>query len=89
MLKNKSPDYLFIIHKDGHDALQEIQTKFLFLKLGVTFYKSSFFLCTTIEWNNLNQDLRNSESYTLFRSSILNLSGHLQIVFTTVRILRV
>ena len=35
------------------------------------FHKNLFFPGTTIEWNNLNQDLRNSESYILFRSSIL------------------
>ena len=35
------------------------------------FHKNLFFPGTTIEWNNLNQDLRNSESYILFPSSIL------------------
>ena len=35
------------------------------------FHKNSIFSSTTIEWNNLDQDLRNSESYTLFHSSIL------------------
>ena len=30
-----------------------------------------FLPSTVIEWHNLDQDLRNSESYTLFRSSIL------------------
>ena len=35
------------------------------------FHKNSFFPSTTIEWNNLDHDLRNTESYTLFRSSIL------------------
>ena len=33
--------------------------------------QNSFFPSTTIEWNNLDQDLRNSESYTLLCSSIL------------------
>ena len=37
-----------------------------------SFYKNSFFWSTTIEWNNLHHDLRNSESYALFRSNILN-----------------
>ena len=35
------------------------------------FYKNSFFSSTTIEWNNLDQDLRNNESYTWFHSGIL------------------
>ena len=37
------------------------------------FYKNLFFLSTTIEWKNLEQDFRNSGSFTLFRSSILKL----------------
>ena len=45
--------------------------KFLFFKTKHNFYKKVF-PSTTIEWNNLDQDLRNSESYTLFGSSILN-----------------
>ena len=35
------------------------------------FSKNLFFPSAAIEWNNLNQDFRNSESCTLFRSSIL------------------
>ena len=40
-------------------------------KTNHNFYKNSFFPSTTIEWNNLDHDLRDTESYTLFRSSIL------------------
>ena len=40
-------------------------------KTNHNFYKNSFFPSTTIEWNNPDHDLRNTESYTLFRSSIL------------------
>ena len=35
------------------------------------FSKNLFFPSAAIEWNNLNQDFRNTESCTLFRSSIL------------------
>ena len=35
------------------------------------FYENSVFPSITVEWNNLDQDLRNCESYTLFHSSIL------------------
>ena len=56
-------------------------------KTKQNFYKNSFFASTTIEWNNLDQDIRNSESYILFRPSILKFLGHLQIVFTALRIL--
>ena len=40
-------------------------------KTNHNFYKNSFFASNTIELNNLDYDLRNTESYTLFRSSIL------------------
>ena len=69
ILKNKSPDYLFRIipQRKTHHTLQGIQTKFIFLKLSIT----SFLPSTTIECCNIDQDLRNSESYTLLYSSIL------------------
>ena len=66
----KNPQNISKYYKQGHHTLQEIQTKLLFLKLTTT-YKNLFFPSTTTEWNNLDHDLRNSESYTLFRSSIL------------------
>ena len=40
-------------------------------KTNHNFDKNSFFPSATTEWNNLDHDHRNSESYTLFRSSIL------------------
>ena len=36
------------------------------------FYKNPFFPIAAIEWNNLDQDLRNSGSFILLRSIILN-----------------
>ena len=42
-LKNKSPDYLFRIIPQSSSILQEIHTKFLFLKLSITFTKIRFF----------------------------------------------
>ena len=36
-----------------------------------TFYKMSFFLSTTVEWNNLDQELMKCESYSLFPYNIL------------------
>ena len=52
-------------HKGGYYILSEIQTKFFFSNLSITFSS------TTTEWNNVDRDLRNSESYTLFCSIIL------------------
>ena len=72
ILKNKSLDYLFRIIPQRR--LQEItrnSDEIPLFKTKHNFYKNSFFPSTTIEWNNLDQDLRNSESYTLLRSSIL------------------
>ena len=36
-----------------------------------TFLKNSFFLSTVIEWNNVDKSIRSSESFSLFRKSIL------------------
>ena len=71
-LKNKSPDYLFrIIPQRRSSYIKRNSYKIPLFKIKLNFYKNGFFLSTTIEWNNLDQDLRNSESYTLFHSSIL------------------
>ena len=36
-----------------------------------TFFKNSIFLSTVIEWNNLDKSIRSSESFALFKKSIL------------------
>ena len=70
--KNKSPDYLFrIIPQRRSSYIARNSDEIPLFKTKHNFYKNSFFQSTTIECNNLDQDLRNSESYTLFRSSIL------------------
>ena len=71
-LKNKSPDYLLrkIPQRRSSHIIRNSDEIPLF-ETKHNFYKNSFFPSTTIEWNNLDQDLRNSESYTLLRSSIL------------------
>ena len=56
--------------------LNQLHASFLFpliplFKTNHNFYKDSFFPSTAIEWNNLDHDIRITESYTLFRSSIL------------------
>ena len=52
------------------DILLRESDKIPVFKTKHNFYKNLFFLSTTVEWNNFTQDLRNSESYTLFRYSI-------------------
>ena len=73
ILKNKSPDYLFkIIAQRRSSYITRNSDEIPLFKTNHIFYKNSFFPSTTIEWNNLDHDLRNTESYTLLRSSILN-----------------
>ena len=71
-MKNKSPDYLFrTIPQRISSYITGNSDEIPRFKTKNNFYKNSFFPNTTIEWNNFDQDLRNSESYALFRSSIL------------------
>ena len=70
--KNKSPGYLFrIIPQRSSSYITRNSDEVPLFKAKHNFYKNSVFSSTTIEWNNLDQDLRNSESYILLRSSIL------------------
>ena len=72
ILKNKSPDYLVkIIPQRRPSYITRNSDEIPLFKTNYNFYKNSFFPSTTIEWNNFDNDLRNTESYTLFRSSIL------------------
>ena len=70
--KNKSPGYLFrIIPQRRSSYITRNSDEVPLFKAKHNFYKNSLFPSTTIEWNSLDQDLRNSESYILLRSSIL------------------
>ena len=70
--KNESLDYLYSIIPQcisryitkNTDTVRSFNTRH-------TFYKMSFFLSTTVEWNNLDQELRKCESYSLFPYNIL------------------
>ena len=44
-----------------------------------------FFPATTIEWNNLDQELRSCKSFSLFYCYILKLLDHLQIAFSIIK----
>ena len=68
----KSPAYLFrIILQRRPSYIARYSNETCLFKTKHNCYNCSFFPITTSKWNNLDQDLRNSESYTLFRSSIL------------------
>ena len=43
------------------------------MKFRHTFFKNSYIPSTIIEWNKLDQDIRNTESYALFRKHLLSL----------------
>ena len=70
--ENKSPDYLFrIIPQRRSSCITRNSDEISLFKAKNYFHKNLFYPSATIEWNNLNQGLRNSESYTLFHSNIL------------------
>ena len=72
-LKNESTDYLFkIIPQRRLSYITKNSDEVSIFKTKHNVYKNSFFPSTTIEWNNLNQELKNSECYTLFCYSIIN-----------------
>ena len=61
--------------------------KYSFFETRHNFLKNSFFASTIVEWNNIDQNIRNSSSLNIFRNS-LNLSDYLLIVFLKVIISR-
>ena len=90
ILRNKSSDYLFrIVPQRRSSCITRNSDEIPLLKIRHNFHKNLFFPSTTTEWINLYQDLRNSESYTLFRSSILKSIRLSPNSLTAVRILRV
>lgn len=65
-------DYLFRIIPQRSSYITKSSDEVSIFKTKHNVYKNSFFPNTTIEWNNLNQELKNSECYTLFCYSIIN-----------------
>ena len=73
IIKNESPKYLFdkipttrttYRTRNNIDSIPRFNVKH-------TFFKNSFFPSTVIEWNNLDKSIRSSESFVLFKKSIL------------------
>ena len=62
----------------------DILKMYPFSKQNITFQK--IFLFAVIEWNNLNHNIRNVESFSIFKNNILNLSGQPPIMFLIVKI---
>ena len=68
-----SPSYLFdYIHSTDRIYNTRIAAKIPRMKSKNTFFKNSYIPSTIIEWNKLDQDIRNVESYALFRKHLLS-----------------
>ena len=52
--------------------LLELRVIFPILRQGITFSRIFFFRSVIIEWNNLDPNLRNSKSISVFKEKILN-----------------
>ena len=71
-LKGQSPDYLSKILPNIRRAYNTTNVDYIpCFNIKHNFFKNSFSPSTLIEWNNLDINIRNSESYTTFKKSIL------------------
>ena len=72
VFKNKSPHYLFnIIPITNPSYSTRNHVNIPLFKTYHNFFKNSFFPSTIIEWNNLDPNLRNSDTYGTFKNTIL------------------
>ena len=72
ILKGQSPDYLSKILPSIRRAYNTRNVDYIpCFNTKHNFFRNSFFPSTLIEWNNLDINIRNSESYATFKKSIL------------------
>ena len=72
IFKGQSPDYLFKILPSIKRAYNTRNVDYIpCFNTRHNFFRNSFFPSTLIEWNNLDINIRNSESYAIFKRSIL------------------
>ena len=72
VFKNESSRYLFRIIPTRNPAYStRIHLDIPLFKINHIFFKKSFFPSTIVEWNNLDPNLRNSDTYATFKSAIL------------------
>ena len=72
LFNSEHPHYLFKLISSGSSGyVTRNMHNISFFKTRHTFLKNSFFLSTIIEWNKLDQNMRNSSSFNIFRKSIL------------------
>ena len=73
VFKNEHPKYLFnLIPVRSTPYATRIVGNIPLIKTKYNFFKNSFFPSAFIEWNNLNSNLRNSKSISVFKEKILN-----------------
>ena len=72
IFKDQSPDYLSKILPSIRRAYNTRNIDYIpCFNTRHNFFRNSFFPSTLIEWNNLDINIRNSESYAIFKKSIL------------------
>ena len=70
--KNKHPSYLFdIIPKVLSTRITRNHNNILLSNVKHEYFRNSFFPSTVIEWNKLDNNIRNSESVSAFKKQIL------------------
>ena len=73
IVNNQSPSYLFD-YIPSTDRIYNTRNAadVPWIKSKHNFFKNSYIPSTIIEWNKLDQDIRNAESYALFRKHLLS-----------------
>ena len=85
VFKNGSPRYLFSIIPIRNPAYStRNHVRIPLFKTNHNFLKSSLFPSSIIEWNNLDPNLRNSDTYGTFKFTILKFIRLLQTVYLNV-----
>ena len=76
IVNNQSPSYLFD-YIPSTDRIYNTRNAadVPWIKSKHNFFKNSYIPSTIIEWNKLDQDIRNAESYALFRKHLLSFIG--------------
>ena len=73
VFKNEHPKYLFhLIPVRCTSYATRTESNIPLIKTKHNFFKNSFFPSAIIEWNNLDPNLRNSNSISVFKEKILN-----------------
>ena len=72
IIKKQSPKYLFELIPTAREAyMTRHKNSIPLFNVKHDYFKNSFFPSTIIEWNNLDSNIRNSESLAIFKKHIL------------------